>query len=493
MITQQQKDFIAAVAGYVAKYAPQYGISVNSPIIAQAILESAWGTSDLAQHHNYFGLKCRASWKGPYYSKKTKEEYTTGTITEITASFRAYPDMESGIKGYFEFLFEPGIDRYDNLKGVIDPARYCELIKADGYATSSTYVSQLTNLIKVHDLTEYDKGGIAMPKLFIVCGHGGKDSGASGNGYSEAERVRALAAEMVKQAGNQVTLGDPSYDWYSAKTFATLPDPGCPVIELHMDSATASARGGHVIIKQGFAADAYDNALANYIRSVFPGRSSNPNGRNDLQNVNLCAKRGINYRLLEVCFITSKADMDYFNANIPQIAAGILKCFGITTEQKAPEVDSEPQRRRDVQVWAYDDTDSQKWWIRDNGDGTVSFRNASCWDWISDPYSSDKKIDAMVYGGQGGSDGNQDPREPQKLIIEKLNDEGVVKIHPACAKKLSLDVKDNSSADGTVVQWHPDNESEAQKWIMYHDEDKSYRIVNVHAFKALGVPGGGWY
>ena len=56
-----QEQFIAEIAKYVQKYAPQYGIAVCSPIIAQACLESAYGTSKKAKHHNYFGLKYRAN------------------------------------------------------------------------------------------------------------------------------------------------------------------------------------------------------------------------------------------------------------------------------------------------------------------------------------------------------------------------------------------------------------------------------------------------
>ena len=51
-------EFIKQVAIYVKKYAPRYNILVYSPIIAQACLESGYGTSELAtQAHNYFGLK----------------------------------------------------------------------------------------------------------------------------------------------------------------------------------------------------------------------------------------------------------------------------------------------------------------------------------------------------------------------------------------------------------------------------------------------------
>ena len=53
-------DFVKTVAAYIKKYAPVYGIEVVSPIIAQAVLESGYGTSELAVNaHNYFGLKYR--------------------------------------------------------------------------------------------------------------------------------------------------------------------------------------------------------------------------------------------------------------------------------------------------------------------------------------------------------------------------------------------------------------------------------------------------
>ena len=40
--------FIEQIAPYVQKFGPMYDIMVNSPVIAQAVLESANGTSELA-------------------------------------------------------------------------------------------------------------------------------------------------------------------------------------------------------------------------------------------------------------------------------------------------------------------------------------------------------------------------------------------------------------------------------------------------------------
>ena len=46
-----------------------------------------------------------------------------------------------------------------------------------------------------------------MAHLFLIAGHGAGDSGAVGYGYTEAERVRALARRIVAYGGSNVTIG----------------------------------------------------------------------------------------------------------------------------------------------------------------------------------------------------------------------------------------------------------------------------------------------
>lgn len=155
MWTVTKQEFIQTVAGYVKKYAADYGVMVHSPIIAQTILESRWGESVLAAlYHNYHGLKCGTKWTGPSVNLSTNEEYSLGVLTEIKDNFRVYGSMEEGIKGYFDFIQLP---RYENLKGITDPQTYLETIKADGYATSSAYVQNNMNLIEQYQLTKYDR------------------------------------------------------------------------------------------------------------------------------------------------------------------------------------------------------------------------------------------------------------------------------------------------------------------------------------------------
>lgn len=149
-------SFINSVAPLIQKYAykNEYPSCVCSAIIAQACLESMYGTSQLgSKYHNYFGMKCGSSWKGKSVNLSTKEEFSKNTITDIKANFRVYDNMEEGIKGYFDFISK---DRYSNLKSVKSDKSFLQTIKNDGYATSSTYVQNNYNVILKYDLKKYN-------------------------------------------------------------------------------------------------------------------------------------------------------------------------------------------------------------------------------------------------------------------------------------------------------------------------------------------------
>lgn len=185
-------------------------------------------------------------------------------------------------------------------------------------------------------------------RLWVCCGHGAGDSGAVGHGYTEAERVRALGSRIKELGGDGVVLMDQSRNWYADHGFDTVQVPqGDAVVELHMDSGAAGARGGHVIYKAGLSPDAYDRALADAISGIFPGRAQTLVGRSNLRNCNVCASRGINYRLVEHGFISDAGDVATFNARIDEIARAYLTIFGIA--HTAPEVPKEDTDMTDAQ------------------------------------------------------------------------------------------------------------------------------------------------
>ena len=176
-----------------------------------------------------------------------------------------------------------------------------------------------------------------MAHIFIIAGHGDGDPGASGNGYKEYERVRALAKKIKAYGGNNVTVGDTSRDWYKDNLISSLNiSKDWQIVELHMDGASASsARGGHVIINSGYNPDKYDKALAEFISGILPGRSSTIVKRSDLANPKRAAAKGYPYRLLECGFITNAQDVKIFNGQMDDIAKGILSAFGIKASGSA--------------------------------------------------------------------------------------------------------------------------------------------------------------
>ena len=137
--------------------------------LAQFILESGYGKSELAQNaNNIFGMKCSlsgnswsgSSWDGKSkYTKKTQEQHTDGSYESITADFRKYPCIEDSIADHSAYLLGAMNGkkmRYDGLKGCTDYKKAVQIIKAGGYATSLTYVEKLCSIIEKWNLTQYD-------------------------------------------------------------------------------------------------------------------------------------------------------------------------------------------------------------------------------------------------------------------------------------------------------------------------------------------------
>lgn len=154
----QAKNFIKQIAPLIVAEGTARGYKVFSTVIAQAIIESGVTSLLATKYHNYFGMKCGSSYKGASVNMKTKEEYVVGQLTNIRDNFRVYESMEAGVAGYYDFI---QYKRYANLKTASNYREYAERLKADGYATSSTYVNTLCSTVVKYDLTKYDGQYIA--------------------------------------------------------------------------------------------------------------------------------------------------------------------------------------------------------------------------------------------------------------------------------------------------------------------------------------------
>ena len=137
--------------------------------MAQFILESGYGTSELAQQaNNCFGMKTSlsgnswsgSSWDGKsVYTKKTQEQNAVGTMVTITADFRKYACVEDSIVDHAAYLLgamNSGKKRYKGLAGCTDYKKAAQIIKDGGYATSLTYVQNLCSIIERWNLTQYN-------------------------------------------------------------------------------------------------------------------------------------------------------------------------------------------------------------------------------------------------------------------------------------------------------------------------------------------------
>lgn len=150
----EAEKFIEYIAPMMVSEARKRGYNIVSTSIAQAIVEGAAGTSTLAKvHHNHFGMKAGKGYKGEYVRMRTKEEYQQGQLVTIYANFRKYPNDESGIQGYYDFL---QYKRYANLKHAKDYKQFAEYIRADGWATSFTYRDNLIEKVERYNLTRFD-------------------------------------------------------------------------------------------------------------------------------------------------------------------------------------------------------------------------------------------------------------------------------------------------------------------------------------------------
>ena len=192
--------------------------------MAQFILESGYGKSELAQGaNNCFGMKKSLSgntwggstWDGSsVYTKKTKEQNADGSYVTITADFRRYSCVEDSIADHSAYLLgaKNGSKlRYEGLKGCTDYKKAAQIIKAGGYATSLTYVDKLCSIIERWNLTQYDVAGEAsdVVKYYRVRKSWG-DAKSQLGAYTILANAKAMAD---KNAGYEV------YDWNGKQVY----------------------------------------------------------------------------------------------------------------------------------------------------------------------------------------------------------------------------------------------------------------------------------
>lgn len=149
----REEDFIEEMAEEAVKLQEEYGI-LPSVTIAQAILESNWGRSGLAQNeNNYFGIK-GSSDSVEYVTREYTEEWI-----EIDASFRSYSSWEESMEDYAQLMAHGTNWNSDLYRDVVEAENYEEAayaLKEAGYATDPDYPEKVISLVEDHDLHRFD-------------------------------------------------------------------------------------------------------------------------------------------------------------------------------------------------------------------------------------------------------------------------------------------------------------------------------------------------
>ena len=172
----KEQEFIQKICEPAMNDMKESGI-LASVTIAQAILESGYGTTELAINaNNYFGMKCSLSsnsWGSVWdrvskYTKTTNEQDESGSTYVIKADFRVYPDMETSVKDHSLYLLgamKGNEHRYKGIANEKDYKKAIKIIKDGGYATDVNYVSKVCSIIEKYNLTQYD--GMEMADMGI--------------------------------------------------------------------------------------------------------------------------------------------------------------------------------------------------------------------------------------------------------------------------------------------------------------------------------------
>ncbi len=155
LTANNQQAFLDVTAPAARDAAFQTGVPA-SVTVAQAILESDWGRSQLAQAaNNYFGIKATSSLGNDGLIWLPTSEYDdSGQIYEIISAFRAYKSLTDSMTDHDRLLLT---SRYaPAMRVASDPKQFAQQLYAAGYSTDPAYADKLVSLMDRYDLYRLD-------------------------------------------------------------------------------------------------------------------------------------------------------------------------------------------------------------------------------------------------------------------------------------------------------------------------------------------------
>lgn len=153
----QEQAFIDKISAYAKVLQSEYGV-LPSISIAQAILESNWGNSEISEkYNNFYGIK--GSEEANTVLMNTKE-FVDEEWIEINGRFRIYESWQDSMNAHTKLFVEGTTWNPQQYAAVLAADNYRDAafaLQASGYATDPTYPEKLIELIQQYKLDQFDK------------------------------------------------------------------------------------------------------------------------------------------------------------------------------------------------------------------------------------------------------------------------------------------------------------------------------------------------
>lgn len=147
------EEFLDMLVGPARACHRETGIPASFTL-AQAALESAWGSSKLTKSGcNLFGVKADKSWKGPVTMMLTRE-VIRGKSIMVDAKWRCYKDWNECLADRAQFFRKN--PRYAKCFLESTGGGWARAVANAGYATDPDYAKKLIAIIYGRNLTRFD-------------------------------------------------------------------------------------------------------------------------------------------------------------------------------------------------------------------------------------------------------------------------------------------------------------------------------------------------
>lgn len=191
VVCEEMGTGFATVESYIARYKhiaieEMQNVGIPASIkLAQAILESSYGNSELAvEANNHFGIKCGSSWTG--LSTRKDDDAPNECFRKYRNSYESYID-------HSQFLEQPRYAALFNIS-ITDYKSWARGLTAAGYATNPNYANMLIEIIERHELYKIDQEQVEQEVVLVT----------NTNPVSPVESSRQFEKTSVKEASTAV-------------------------------------------------------------------------------------------------------------------------------------------------------------------------------------------------------------------------------------------------------------------------------------------------